>query len=113
MVRSPAIGEVLASKSGKWKEGQRVTGFFGWTEYAVVKEEEITREAAYVGSARSRLTPLSLHARSRHARSNVKGQSEWISLGALGLTGLTAWAGAFDVCHIKPEHTVLVSGAAG
>ncbi|GFZ46864.1 hypothetical protein JCM24511_04084 [Saitozyma sp. JCM 24511] len=90
VVRSPAIAEVLASKSGKWKEGQRVTGFFGWTEYAVVKEEEITREAA-----------------------NVKGQSEWISLGALGLTGLTAWAGAFDVCHIKPEHTVLVSGAAG
>lgn len=111
MVRSPAIGEVLASKSGKWKEGQRVTGFFGWTEYAVVKEEEITREAAYVDQVP--VDPLSLHARSRHARSNVKGQSEWISLGALGLTGLTAWAGAFDVCHIKPEHTVLVSGAAG
>jgi NADPH-dependent curcumin reductase CurA len=51
VVRSPAIAEVLASKSGKWKEGQRVTGFFGWTEYAVVKEEEITREAAYVGES--------------------------------------------------------------
>jgi NADPH-dependent curcumin reductase CurA len=31
----------------------------------------------------------------------------------LGLTGLTAWAGAFEVCNLKPEHVVLVSGAAG
>jgi NADPH-dependent curcumin reductase CurA len=39
--------------------------------------------------------------------------SEWIWLGIFGLNGLTAWAGATKECNLKPEHTVLVSGAAG
>lgn len=45
--------------------------------------------------------------------SDIKGQSPWISLGGLGLTGRTAWAGAFREMNLKPEHTLLVSGAAG
>jgi NADPH-dependent curcumin reductase CurA len=46
IVRAPAIGEVIATKSSKWKEGQRVTASIGWQEYAVRNESEITGEAA-------------------------------------------------------------------
>lgn len=31
----------------------------------------------------------------------------------LGVNGLTAWAGVFREMNLKPEHTLLVSGAAG
>lgn len=46
--------------------------------------------------------------------SKIKGQSEWISIGGLGVTGLTAWAGAFDVIpNLNKDQVVVVSGAAG
>jgi NADPH-dependent curcumin reductase CurA len=44
---------------------------------------------------------------------DIPGQSPYISLGGLGLTGRTAWCGAFREMNLKPEHTLLVSGAAG
>ncbi len=34
-------------------------------------------------------------------------------LGALGMTGLTAYFGLLDVAEVKPEDTVVISGAAG
>jgi NADPH-dependent curcumin reductase CurA len=46
VVRAPAIGEVVESGSDKWSKGQRVTGMFGWREYALVDEKEITGVAA-------------------------------------------------------------------
>ncbi|RSH93539.1 hypothetical protein EHS25_007897 [Saitozyma podzolica] len=89
-VRAFGIGEILVSKSDKWEVGQRVTGVFVWQEYLVVNEGGINGEAAV-----------------------IPGMSEWIWLGIFGLNGLTAWAGATKECNLKPEHTVLVSGAAG
>lgn len=34
-------------------------------------------------------------------------------MSSIGLVGLTAYFGAFDVSKLKREHTVVVSGAAG
>lgn len=44
-MRSLAIGEVLASNSGKWKEGQVVHGYdFGWFDVGVINEDQIVSE---------------------------------------------------------------------
>jgi len=43
----------------------------------------------------------------------IKGHSEWISLGYLGSTGQTAYSGIYGECDLRKEHTVVVSGAAG
>jgi len=44
---------------------------------------------------------------------NIPGQPSTLALSALGGTGLTAWFGLHNVCQTKPEHTVVISGAAG
>ncbi|KAL7418436.1 quinone oxidoreductase [Cryptotrichosporon argae] len=45
IVRSIALAKILKSKSASWKEGQRVTGMFGWYDYGVAHESAITGEA--------------------------------------------------------------------
>jgi NADPH-dependent curcumin reductase CurA len=44
---------------------------------------------------------------------NVKDHSEFISMSSIGMVGLTAYFGAYNVSDLKPEHVVVVSGAAG
>jgi NADPH-dependent curcumin reductase CurA len=44
-VTAGGIAKVIKSKSSKWKEGQEVSGTFGWYEYAVVDESQIQSEA--------------------------------------------------------------------
>lgn len=61
----------------------------GWREYTVLKSNQI------------RPVP------------KIPDHPPTISLGALGATGLTAWFGLYNVCKTKPEHTVVISGAAG
>lgn len=34
-------------------------------------------------------------------------------MSSIGMVGLTAYFGAYDVAQLKKEHTVVVSGAAG
>ena len=43
----------------------------------------------------------------------MSGQSPYIIASVLGLTGQTAYLGAFEEMQLKPEHTLVVSGAAG
>lgn len=84
-----ALGEVVASNDPKFSAGQFVTGDLGWQDYAV----RSGRRLAVV--PRDDARPLSHY------------------LGVLGITGLTAYFGLLDVGRVKPEDTVLVSGAAG
>lgn len=37
----------------------------------------------------------------------------YASLSVLGMVSVTAYQGIFDILDVKPEHTVVVSGAAG
>lgn len=87
--KANALATVVKSNSPKWKEGQVVIGYFGWVDYAVVPAASIQREAPQLPGRPA------------------------IALGMLGSTGATAYHGIMDILDIKPEHTVVVSGAAG
>jgi NADPH-dependent curcumin reductase CurA len=84
-------GEVIASRSERFKVGDAVLSMGGWQQYHVV-------DATLPGSLRKvDTTHVSLSA----------------YLGAAGMPGITAWYGLVRI--IRPEHgeTVVVSSAAG
>ena len=83
-----AVGEVIASRAEGRAVGDAVVHSLGWREYAVV-------DAAATTPARTDLAPASAF------------------LGALGMTGLTAYAGLLKVAEFKAGDAVFVSGAAG
>jgi NADPH-dependent curcumin reductase CurA len=89
VMRSFAAGEVVASRHPKFAEGEKVMGLLGWQEYAVADGREITRKVKETD------LPLSL------------------SLGILGLNGVTAYFALLDVGRPRPGDTVVVSTAAG
>src|SRR5260370_3004507 len=88
VMRSFASGKVVASRHKDYAEGESVTGLFGWQEYAVVDAGAITRKVTETD------LPLSL------------------SLGVLGLNGITAYFGLLDNGLPRPGDTVVVSTAA-
>lgn len=83
-----AVGEVVQSKNASFKEGDHVTGFWGWREYAVSDGKGLQKLDA-------RLAPIST------------------ALGVLGMPGATAYFGFLEICQPKLGETVVVSGAAG
>jgi NADPH-dependent curcumin reductase CurA len=89
VMRAFAAGEVVASRHPQFAEGDKVMGMFGWQDYAAVEAGAVTRKVA------EHDLPLSL------------------SLGILGLTGITAYFGLIDVGRPRPGDTVVVSTAAG
>ncbi len=89
VMRAYASGVVVASRHHAYREGDLVTGQFGWQEYALVDGGTIARKV------RESDLPLSL------------------SLGVLGLNGVTAYFGFLDVGVPRPGDTVVVSTAAG
>ena len=88
-MRAYSGGEVLESKNPDYSVGDRVMGIFGWQDYAAVKPPQVYRKV------RETDLPLSL------------------SLGVLGLNGMTAYFGTLDVLHPEAGETVVVSTAAG
>jgi len=83
-----AVGEVIASRADARKVGDAVVHQLGWREYAVL-------DASATTVARTDLAPASAF------------------LGAVGMTGLTAYSGLLKVAEFKPGDAVFVSGAAG
>lgn len=83
-----AVGEVVASNADGFAVGDHVLHGLGWREYAQVP-------ARYAVKVDASLAPLSAY------------------LGVLGMTGLTAYAGLFEVASFKEGDAVFVSGAAG
>ena len=88
-MRAFAAGEVVESRNDAYAVGDQVSGVFGWQEYAAVTPAQVWRKVG------ERDLPLSL------------------SLGVLGLNGLTAYFGLLDVLDPKAGETVVVSTAAG
>jgi NADPH-dependent curcumin reductase CurA len=88
VMRAGAIGRVVASAHPGFAPGEWLSGIFGVQEYAVSDGRGTYRLDPAVA-------PLERH------------------LGALGLAGLTAYFGLFDVGRPRPGETVVVSGAAG
>jgi len=81
------LGEVVQSNDARYSQGDLVSGEFGWQQYAVMPGRALSKHDT------------------RHKPEHL--------LGALGVTGLTAYFGMIDVGRPRPGETVLVSGAAG
>jgi len=81
------LGEVVSSNTKGFEPGDLVSGEYGWQQYAAFSAKALTKH-------------------------DKKHKPEHI-LGALGITGLTAYFGMLDVGRPRPGETVLVSGAAG
>lgn len=90
VMRAAGLGEVVASKNPNYPVGQIVQGLVGWQEYVVASDS----------------APL-------FAVDVADGVSPSAYLGALGMTGLTAWIGIRDIGKPRPGETVVVSAAAG
>lgn len=89
VMRSFAAGEVIASRHPLFAEGDKVMGMLGWQDYAISDGSQITRKVKEAD------LPLSL------------------SLGILGLNGVTAYFALLDVGQPRAGDTVVVSTAAG
>lgn len=83
-----AVGEVVASAAEGFAVGDHVLHSLGWREYADL-------DAQHAVKVDASLAPLSAY------------------LGVLGMPGLTAYAGLFEVASFKAGDAVFVSGAAG
>jgi NADPH-dependent curcumin reductase CurA len=83
-----AVGEVVASQADGVAVGDLVLHDAGWREAAVLRADAV------------RVLPPA-----------DRSPSLW--LGVLGMPGLTAWAGLFDVAGLQDGEAVFVSGAAG
>jgi NADPH-dependent curcumin reductase CurA len=88
VMRAIAVGRVTASKNDKFAVGDHVSGLMGVQEYAISNGQGLNK-------VDPKLAPLPMY------------------LSALGMTGLTAYFGLFDVGQPKAGDTVVVSGAAG
>ena len=87
-IEGAAVGEVVESRSNKYKQGDLVTGILKWQLYSTARPEGLYP----VDPARGPITT---------------------ALGALGTTGLTAYFGLLDIGKPKPGDTLVISGAAG
>jgi NADPH-dependent curcumin reductase CurA len=84
------LAEVVESQSPHFQKGDHVLAQTGWSEYAVVPA-----------------------AAAQPAHDLPGGKSKTHYLGALGMTGYTAYFGLTAVVHAAPDDIVVVSGAAG
>ncbi len=89
VMRSFAAGVVVASRHAGYAEGDQVMGLLGWQHYAVSDGSGIRRKVL------ERDLPLSL------------------SLGVLGINGVTAYFALTEIGEPRPGDTVVVSTAAG
>jgi NADPH-dependent curcumin reductase len=89
VMRAFTAGTVVKSRHPGYREGDAVTGLLGWQEFAVTDGSAISRKIKEID------LPLSL------------------SLGVLGLNGVTAYFGLLEVGQPRPGDSVVVSTAAG
>jgi len=82
------VGEVVESNDPNFKSGDKVLTPLGWQLYGIASANELTRIDA-------KRAPASSY------------------LGILGMPGITAWFGLFEIGQPKPGNTVVVSAASG
>ena len=88
-MRGLGVGKIISSKDKDFNENEYVVGWLGWQKYAVVSKSAIQIKI------NPNEVPLSAN------------------LGALGLNGITAFAGLVDICKPKTNETIVVTTAAG
>ncbi|XP_047954311.1 2-alkenal reductase (NADP(+)-dependent)-like isoform X2 [Salvia hispanica] len=83
------VSKVLDSTHPNFKTGELVWGFTGWEEYSLIKDPSL------LFKVHDKDLPLSYYT------------------GILGMTGMTAYVGLFELCSPKKGETVYVSAASG
>ncbi|MDQ3836860.1 MAG: NADP-dependent oxidoreductase [Thermoproteota archaeon] len=92
-LKGGCIGQVIESKSNKFKVGEYVKANFGWREYWVSQDIDNGKDITKVDP---KIAPLQYF------------------LGLLGITGITAYVGLFKIGELREgQDTVFVSSAAG
>jgi hypothetical protein len=89
------VSEVVESKCRGWEIGDLVVGAYGWTEFAIGKASDM----------QSRGLPIQKWDRTLGAPS--------LGIGALGMTGFTAFHGLLNKTNPMKGETVVVSSASG
>jgi NADPH-dependent curcumin reductase CurA len=89
VIRAFGIGKVISSSSEQYRPGDFVSGLLGWQEFSIHQPQQLIKLAAPAG------VPLTAF------------------LSVLGLTGLTAYFGYYNVLQPARTGTFVVSGAAG
>ncbi|KAJ8729945.1 hypothetical protein PYW07_016983 [Mythimna separata] len=90
------VGLVEDSKDPRFPVGTRVVSHKGWCDYAVIDTNDTKSDAGKV-----------------YKLPNLKGLSNSLGVGAVGMPGATAYFGFLEICKPKAGETVVVSGAAG
>lgn len=97
VIHGSSVGIIEQSKNPNFKEGDLVVAYTGWQEYAILK-----------GNLISTLP---------WAPDDVKKISSIVKpsyyLGALGMTGLTAYVGLSEIGHAKAGETIVTSASIG
>ena len=83
------VGEVVESRHPGFKAGEHVLTSLGWQTHGSAKGTEITKVASNAG------VPISYY------------------LGVLGMPGLTAFFGLYEIGHPRAGNTLVVSAASG
>jgi hypothetical protein len=91
VMQGGTVGEVVESKSPKFKPGDKVVGMGGWQEYAVAAADQ----PGALRKVDTTHVPLSHY------------------LGAVGMPGVTAWYGLVRIIEPQEGNTVVVSAASG
>jgi NADPH-dependent curcumin reductase CurA len=91
VMQGGTTGEVVESRSPKFKPGDMVVGMGGWQEYCVVPAEQ----TSMLRKVDTTHVPLSHY------------------LGAVGMPGVTAWYGLVKIIQPKAGQTMMVSAASG
>lgn len=89
------LSQVAASGHPDFAEGDLVQAFIGWEEFTRVSPDSANGRAALRKVPKEGEIPLSYY------------------LGVLGMPGITAHFGFFDICEPKKNEKVFVSAAAG
>ncbi len=89
VITGGAVGRVVSSKCFKYKEGDIVEGFtLGWQKYVKIETSKIRKIDVDIAPIQT-------------------------AVGVLGMPGMTAYFGLFDICKPTPGDNVVVSAASG
>lgn len=88
VLQAGVVGEVVESRNSAFAKGDYVNGMLGWENYSLSNGQGLYKIV-------KGKVPVSWH------------------LGILGMPGMTAYVGLFEIAHAKAGETVFVSAASG
>eukprot|EP01084_Bolivina_argentea_P133606 235806_1 len=99
IIKSPQIAQVIKSNSARFQVGDIISGIFKWSTYSIYTDRP----------NKSVFQTVSI-AKAYNLQPNMD-LSKY--MGPLGIVGLTAYQGLFDIGCLKKAENVFISGAAG